>query len=203
MKFNFEHTFEAYENWRHSLENEIMWRQMAGKRNKWVINGNLIFDKNGHAINHCGYDLLQDVLEKIDLSSIEPNGQIEDTVFFDHPVGYHECVETTESDKIIYLQRLGRAKVTRFVLDRVPEPCNSVFVVIGRVADTNRFVFRTAFVGYKSGREPWDKNANEDDVEFWKRHALVAPRGADIFDDLGDEGYWEKLEITKDIHEDI
>ena len=93
--------------------------------------------------------------------------------------------------------------MTRFVLDRVPEPCNSVFVVLGRVADTNRFVFRTAFVGNKSGREPWDKNATKDDVKYWKHHALVAPRGADIFDDLGDEGYWEKLEITKDIHEDI
>lgn len=170
-----------------------MWRQMAGKRNRWSVNGNLIFDSNGHAINHCGYDLLQDVLERMDLSSIEPNGQIEDTVIFDNPIGYHECLETNESDKIIYLQRLGRARVTRFVLDRVPEPCNCVFVVIGRVADTNRFVFRTAFVGNKSGREPWDKNANSNDVEFWKTHALVAPMGADIFDDLGDEGYWEKI----------
>lgn len=175
-----------------------MWRQMAGKRNRWSVNGNLIFDSNGHAINHCGYDLLQDVLERMDLSSIEPNGQIEDTVIFDNPIGYHECLETNESDKIIYLQRLGRARVTRFVLDRVPEPCNCVFVVIGRVADTNRFVFRTAFVGNKSGREPWDKNANSNDVEFWKTHALVAPRGADIFDDLGDEGYWEKIVSEED-----
>ena len=193
MKFKFEHTFEEYKNWRHSLEKDIMWRQMAGKRNRWSVNGNLIFDSNGHAINHCGYDLLQDVLERMDLSSIEPNGQIEDTVIFDNPIGYHECLETNESDKIIYLQRLGRARVTRFVLDRVPEPCNCVFVVIGRVADTNRFVFRTAFVGNKSGREPWDKNANSNDVEFWKTHALVAPMGADIFDDLGDERYWEKI----------
>ena len=81
MKFNFEHTFEAYERWRHSLENDIMWRQMAGEKNRWNVNGKLIFDSNGHAINHCGYDLLKAVLEKMDLSSIEPNGQIEDTVF--------------------------------------------------------------------------------------------------------------------------
>ena len=199
VKFKFEHTFEAYERWRHSLENDIMWRQMAGEKNRWSVNGKLIFDSNGHAINHCGYDLLKAVLEKMDLSSIEPNGQIEDTVFFDHPIGYHECVETTESDKIIYLQRLGRARVTRFVLDRVPEPCNSVFVVIGRVADTNRFVFRTAFVGSKSAREPWDKNANREDVQFWKHHALIAPRGADLYDDLGDGGYWEKIVCEEEI----
>lgn len=193
MKFKFEHTFEAYEKWRYSLENDIMWRQMAGNKNRWNVNGNLIFDRNGHAINHCGYDLLLDVLRKMNLSGIEPNGQIEDTIFFDNPVGYKECLETTESDIIIYLQRKGRAKVTRFVLDRVPEPCNSVFVVIDRVADTNRFVFRTAFVGTKSGREPWDKHANKEDVEYWKHHALVAPRCANIFDDLGDDGYWEKI----------
>ena len=34
MKFNFEHTFEAYERWRQSLENDIMWRQMAGEKNR-------------------------------------------------------------------------------------------------------------------------------------------------------------------------
>ena len=46
MKFNFEHTFEAYERWRHSLENDIMWRQMAGKKNRWNVNGKLILIKD-------------------------------------------------------------------------------------------------------------------------------------------------------------
>lgn len=188
----FEKTLQGYENWRKSVESEIMWRQLDGKRNVWKVKDKIVLDNNGHAINHCGYKLLQAVLEKIDLDSIEPKGEKEGTVFFEDPVGYEECVQTSESDQIVYLQRNNRANVSRFVLNRLPEPCNSVFFVIGRIADTNKYVFRTAFVGTKSGREPWDKNANQEDMEFWKCHALVAPKGANVFDDLGDEGYWEK-----------
>ena len=188
----FENTLEGYENWRKSVETEVMWREADGKRNVWKVNGKIVLDNNGHAINHCGYKLLQQVLEKVDLDKIKPKGELEETVCFDAPVGYQECVETSGDDEIIYLQRSARAKVSRFVLNRLPAPCNSVFLVIARISDSNKYVFRTAFVGEKSGREPWDKKATRDDVEFWKRHALVAPGGANVTDDLGEDGYWRK-----------
>lgn len=185
----FEHTLEGYENWRKAVETELMWRELYRKRNVWKVKDNIILDTNGHAINHCGYSLLQEVLEKIDFDKIGPKEQLAEIVYFNEPVGYQECVETSDTDQIIYLQRSNRANVSRFVLDRIPTPCNSVFVVLRRIADTNKYAFITAFVGVKSGKEPWDRGAQKSDVEFWQHHALVAPTGVNMCDDLGDEGY--------------
>lgn len=186
----FINTMEGYKNWRKTVESEVMWYQRNHIRNVWKVGDKVIFDHNGHAINHCGYKLLQAALEQIDFDAISPREVVEITVWFDQPVGYQECVKTSESDCIIYQQRAARANVSRFVLNRQPEPCQSVFLVLGRVRDTNRYVFRTAFVGDKSAREPWDRNATSSDVEFWREHALVTHDAISVDDDLGDAGYW-------------
>jgi hypothetical protein len=47
-----------------------MGRELYRKRNVWKVKDNIILDNNGHAINHCGYILLQKVLEKIDFDKI-------------------------------------------------------------------------------------------------------------------------------------
>lgn len=189
----FVNTMEGYENWRKAIESEVMWHQRDHKGNIWKVGDNVIVDYNGHAINHCGYKLLQAALEQVDFEAIDPKEVVELTVRFEEPIGYQECVQTSESDCIVYLQRTARANVSRFVLNRQPEPCRSVFLVLGRRGDTNMYVFRTAFVGEKSAREPWDKNATDLDVKFWKNHGLVAPRGTWEFEDVGDSSYWRNL----------
>jgi hypothetical protein len=186
----FVNTMEGYENWRKAVESEVMWHQREHSRNIWKVGDKIVADYNGHAINHCGYKLLQAALEQVDFDLISPKEVVEITVWFDKPVGYQECVKTSESDCIVYLQRAARANVSRFVLYRQPEPCQSVFLVLGRVGDTNKYIFRTAFVGEKSAREPWDRNATISDVEFWREHALVTHNDISIHDDLGDVGYW-------------
>lgn len=183
-------TMEGYENWRKAIESEVMWYQRNHKGYTWRVGENVIVDYNGHAINHCGYKLLQAALEQVDFEAICPKEVVEITVCFDKPVGYQECVKTSESDTIIYLQRTARANVSRFVLNRQPELCQSVFLVLGRRGDTNKYVFRTAFVGEKSAREPWDRNATDLDVRFWENHGLVAPVGTWEFEDIGDSNYW-------------
>lgn len=189
----FVNTLEGYEKWRKAVESEVMWHQRENSRNIWKVGDKVIADYNGHAINHCGYKLLQAALERVDFDSIRSREVVEITVWFDKPVGYQECVKTSESDCIVYLQRAARANVSRFVLNRQPEPCQSVFLVLGRVGDTKKYIFRTAFVGEKSAREPWDKNATELDVKFWESHGLVAPKGTWKFEDMGDFNYWGNL----------
>lgn len=181
-----------YEEWKRQVECENEWRTYRGQRAVWKIGRITVVDKNGHAINHCGYELLKEVLKKLDFGDRTEGLHIAQAVEFDHPVGYNECVITTENDRVVYLQRHQRANVTRFALDRVPEPCNTVYVILDQIGDTDRFIFRTAYVGIKSGREPWDSFATAEDVEFWKTHALVAPADADESDDLGDSTYWRK-----------
>lgn len=189
---DYESTMERYERWRQAIETEVAYREREGRKPVWKVDDKIFFDNNGHAINHCGYGLLKKVLLNIDFSQEDSKGHIEQEVYFDKPVGYCECVETTSDDDIVYLQRANRRNVTRFVLNRAPEPCNSVFVVLDRIKDSNRYVFRTAYVGTKSGKEPWDRSSTTSDVMFWKNHALVAPLGTDESEDLGDATYWTK-----------
>jgi hypothetical protein len=87
-------------------------------------------------------------------------------------VGETSCVETLSSDEVLYAQRSGRAGLTRFVKNRVAQPCDSVVVILKRISPAE-YVLVTAFVGRRPEPEPWDKNATEKSVAFWQTHALV------------------------------
>lgn len=174
-----------YQQWRRLIEEEVSWRQINQLKDCWNINGQIVFDSNKHAINHCGYTLLEKALQLADLSQQKVFKQ---TVYFQQPVGFCDCVETTDSDSIIYLQRDGRKRVSRFVLGRNPELCNSVHLILKRMGSGNLMLI-TAWVGTESQPEPWDKKAGKEAVTFWKHHALVAV-GVDKTEDLGDSGYW-------------
>ena len=57
-----------YQQWRRSIEEEVNWRQNNQLKDRWNINGQIVFDSNKHAINHCGYTLLEKALRLADLS---------------------------------------------------------------------------------------------------------------------------------------
>lgn len=192
----------SYEDWRRKIENETMWRQYEGKRDVWKVNGNLVFDSSGHATGHLGYSLVQKALELVDFTQVDERGFISQTVEFPENIGYQECVPTTDKDNIIYAQRSGRKNVSRFALDREPEQCNSIFIVLRNIKGTRKWQIITAYVGTKSGLEPLDKRAKETDEEFWRNHALVSQNYTEK-DDVGDSTYWrtiaESMNITKNI----
>ena len=190
----------SYEDWRKNIEGETMWRQYQGKRNVWKVKGNLVFDSSGHATGHLGYSLIQKTLELVDFSQVDERGFISQTVEFPDNIGYQECVPTTDNDNIIYVQRDGRKNVSRFALDREPEQCNSIFIVLRNIKGTKKWQIITAYVGTKSGLEPWDKRAKETDVEFWKNHALVSPNYTEK-DNVGDSTYWRKIAESMNITE--
>lgn len=133
------------------------------------------------------------VLERVDYSQVNEKGFIEQIVTFPEPVGYQECVETSDADQVIYAQRQGRKGVSRFAINRRPELCNTVFIVLRQLkAMPNKWQVITGYVGTKSGKEPWDRSATMTDNDFWKTHALVSPDKMTQDDDLGDEGYWKR-----------
>ena len=184
---------DTYEDWRDYIDEDIMWFEHTGFQKFWKIGPNKIFDSNGHAFNHLGPTLLKMVLQRVDYSKVNQSGFLEQLVTFPEPVGYQECVETNDADSIIYAQRQGRKGVSRFVLNRRPELCNTVFIVLRLIKGTaDKWQVITGYVGTPSGKEPWDRRATMDDNDFWKTHALVSPDNLTQDDDLGDENYWRK-----------
>ena len=186
--------FPSFSEWRRGIDNEL---RQAPKKNVFHIGEYTFVDKTGHATGHLGITLLKEVLKRIDLSQINNNGLLEQTIVFPKPVGYNECVETSDTDDVIYSRRMGRSGKTRFVLGRQPEPCNTVFIMLKAMPYTKGcFKIVTAYVGKKSGREPWDEWADDSDNEFWKSHALISPEPLTKDNDLGDVGYWRKSSLS-------
>lgn len=97
---------------------------------------------------------------------------------FGNYVGLNDCVETSESDDLIYAIRKGRKGYTVFVKNRFPIPTSYVTIVLKK-ADNNAYVIITAFYGQKAGLEPHDPRATQSDIDFWKNHALIF-RGEEI-----------------------
>jgi hypothetical protein len=98
---------------------------------------------------------------------------IDETVIFDRIVGVTTRVATTDEDEIIYARRTGRAGLTRFVKNRQAVPSSRLTVVLSKRDGEPAFVCRTAFIGDKAAREPWDPDATADSIAFWSRHALI------------------------------
>ncbi len=103
-------------------------------------------------------------------------------VDFGQVIGEIVCVATRPGDRIIYAKRPKRFGYSRFVMDRMPEPC-STLVVILKAGDFDQYVLITAFVGKRPQPEPWDvrnfsQQPNPQEAErlareFWGNHALI------------------------------
>nr|WP_315232353.1 hypothetical protein [uncultured Flavobacterium sp.] len=87
-------------------------------------------------------------------------------------IGLSECVGTDETDQIIYAKRINRNGHTRFVLNRKPENCKIIFAAFKRSVDKT-YIILTVFIGKKAGKEPFDQKSTDDDLQFWKNHALI------------------------------
>ena len=101
---------------------------------------------------------------------------------FGKVVGRSYCVETRPTDRITFMKRPNRQGRTRFVLNRKPEFCNFVTIMLSKKEDG--YIILTAFVGKRSEPEIWDERAFEKDErgynaakvasnEFWSTHALI------------------------------
>lgn len=116
---------------------------------------------------------LEEVLSQVDMKNSSP---VIATVNLGRIVGVTGCVKTTAADTIVYQRREGRPGLSRMVLNRKAEPCDSVTVILRRIGLECELI--TAFVGYAGLREPGDKTFKSAEdysaaVDHWLSHALV------------------------------
>lgn len=141
----------------------------------------LVYERrNSHLKAHpIPQELLAEAFEMIDT---QDQAFLVKEVTFDRVVGMKTCVPTTYRDEILYVRRKGRKEHSRFVKNRLPEPSNSMVVILKKISDV-AYVLITAYVGSKGPGEPWDYGCfgNEPNPElayhasqaFWSHHALV------------------------------
>lgn len=105
-------------------------------------------------------------------------------IHFSGPIGFNQCLETTEADEIIMVYRKGRQGMTPMVKGRTPNLSNTLTVIIKRDEKIpNRYNLITCYIGESSLREPWDKSIRTQEElkaseTYWKTHALVYDQNA-------------------------
>jgi cold shock CspA family protein len=90
---------------------------------------------------------------------------------FPKPIGISNCVQTYETDQVYFAIREKRLGHSRFVLNREAETTNSITLVLKR-AD-NYYLIITSYLGKKSGVEPYDERATDQDLAYWSTHAFI------------------------------
>ena len=108
---------------------------------------------------------------------------IVEEVVFDNIIGDTICVETSDSDQIVWAMRPKRYGFTRFVKNRKPKPCSSMVIILLKAEEPNKYVIISSFIGKIAEPEPWDIpafNSKPDPYEagersraFWNTHALI------------------------------
>ena len=131
--------------------------------------GEKVFDRIHSHAHKISQELLAEALAKI-----IANGEefLACEVDFGRTVGESVCVATKLDDEIVYAQRIRRCGLTRFVKNRQAEPTKHAVIILKK-RNEGGYLLITAFVGRKSEHEPWDKNAGEKSLEFWKHNALI------------------------------
>lgn len=92
---------------------------------------------------------------------------------FDRIIGEATCVQTSKSDTIVYAKRRGQNFYTPFVLDREPEPCNKVVVILKKDTDDDVYVLLSAYIGKWWVPEPQNPKETRGSDLFWRTHALI------------------------------
>jgi len=166
-------------NGRHFLAKDIDRKRFFTMVEKAVLgpilgklgSGEAVYDSiESHVRDHpTVIPYLKDALSRIDA---QHRDRCYEEVEFSKVIGYSLCVPTRPGDLIVYAQRKGRRGLTRFVKERVPEPCSSVVVALAKTSAG--YILKTAYVGHKAPAEPWDHPyATADSIPFWNTHAIV------------------------------
>jgi hypothetical protein len=128
-----------------------------------------IFDRT-RSHHHLTDGVLASLIRQV---LLEGRDFVKARVEFPRVVGLSDCVLTTAADTIVFAKRENRVGLTRFVLNRSPEPSKSVIGVFKRMVEQPGYLLVTAMVGEVAEPEPWDRNATAESHRFWANHALV------------------------------
>jgi hypothetical protein len=132
--------------------------------------GITVIDRH-NSLCHLARKLLAEALSRIDLSRATEFANI--SVPMLRVIGNSTCVPTDSNDMVVYAQRVDRAGITRFVIDRAAVPSSKIQVILKATADRSKWVLITAFIGDAAEPEPWDRKATPRSADFWRSHALL------------------------------
>lgn len=107
---------------------------------------------------------------------------IDEEFILDRKTGVSECVKTSDGDKIVYAIRKGRLGHSRLIMNKQLVDTNSLFLVVKRTEIG--YLIITFYAGSRAAREPFDPLATEEDLLFWRKHALVYDETKIITDSL-------------------
>lgn len=96
---------------------------------------------------------------------------IQQEISFDAVIGKNILVRLNAGDEIVYAVRKGRTGYTKFVLNREPEECRTVAIVLKGVE--SGYLIMTAYIGELSGFKFWDEDATAYSLSIWDNHALI------------------------------
>lgn len=141
--------------------------------------GETVVDRHNSHVHEGIGRFLPEALEKIESKGRE---FFVEEVDFGRPIGETICVTTGSQDTIVYAKRPGRRGCTRFVLNRTPDECPSLVVILKSIGG-GEYVLISAFIGCRPEPEPWDQRnfqqqansaeAEKKSREFWANHALI------------------------------
>jgi len=137
--------------------------------------GQHVFISSKHMEIHA--DVFEWLQEAILLMDIPLDDYIKQSIEFNHMIGYTVCVDVDDTDTIVYATRKGRKWSSKLVLNREPEACNTLTVVLKR-RGLNKLYLLTAYIGCVAEREEADFNLKNIDerkksFNFWKNKALI------------------------------
>lgn len=144
-----------------------------------------LITQDGHKVYYSAYHLKvhEDVREHLEeaMSRINTHNEkfIKVQVDFGKIIGSSTCVKVHDGDEFRYAKRIGRKYPTRFVLNREPEPCSTVTVIMKRTPNSDKYGYTllTAYVGGLATKEVHDPKLEYEEAheanEFWSKHALI------------------------------
>lgn len=97
---------------------------------------------------------------------------VKKTIDFLFNVGTTNVVKTDEDDKIIWVKRKGRTKVSRFVKNRKPEQTKS-FTLVAKKTAPREYKLVTCYRGPLSPPELKPTGNSDKSIKFWETHAFV------------------------------
>ncbi len=162
-----------------NVEDEVTYDEKETSRGKIAINIRKIYTSTSGILfiprfnqSHIHLNLDYFLPRIIDLIPIgNSTDYIEYEHEFDEIIGETICIPTSANDKIIYCIRKGRNGHSRFIIGSKPQKSKHLFVALKKI-DIG-YIIITIFIGKKAGKEPWDENATDADLQFWKDNALI------------------------------
>jgi len=140
---------------------------------------------DGHKVYYSQYhlkvhaDVIQYLEEAVQRIDSKDERFIKVCVDFGKTIGASTCVSVRDGDEFRYAKRIGRKYPTRFVMNREPEPCSTVTVIMKRTPNSENYGYTllTAYVGGLATKEVHDPHLEYEEAheanEFWSKHALI------------------------------